>query len=62
MPNGGYVPENGITVCETTCHMQVEQWHISGGTRVDIGLHPDDLYRIIGSSHEEALEASRRLQ
>jgi hypothetical protein len=28
MPNGGYVPENGMTLCET-CHMLAEQYHIS---------------------------------
>lgn len=63
MPNGGYVQENGITVCDgpSSCHMQVEQWHITHGNLVAEGLRPDDLYHKIGSSYEEALEASRRL-
>jgi len=63
MPNGGYVPENGITVCDgpTSCHMRVEQWHITKGASVEKGLYPDDLYNKIGSSHEEAVEASGRL-
>ena len=70
MPNGGYVPENGITVCDVasfadssqSCHMRVEQWHVSGGTSVEEGLDPASLYRIIGSSHEEAVESSWRLE
>lgn len=59
MPNGGYVKENGITVCEDPCHMRVEQYHITG--TVDDGLHPDDLYVKVGSSLEIAMAASERL-
>lgn len=69
MPKGGYVKENGITVCqndkekghELTCHMRVEQFHISNGENWEDGLHPDDLYRKIGSSIEDAISASERL-
>lgn len=64
MPNGGYVAENGITVCEggaDSCHMQCERFHISGGTSWNEGLHPEDLYAKIGSSHEQAVRASERL-
>ncbi len=60
MPNGGYVPQNGITVC-LPCHELVEEWHRSGNTSVGEGLHPDDLYEIIGSSFEEAVKVSKRL-
>lgn len=69
MPNGGYVAENGITVCQNdveqghdlTCHMRVEQFHISNGESWEDGLHPDDLYNKIGSSLEIAISASERL-
>ena len=66
MPKGGYVKENGVTVCneegyELTCHMRVEQFHISNGDNWEEGLHPDDLYIKIGSSLEEAISASERL-
>ena len=61
MPNGGYVKENGITVCKYECHMRVEKFHISNGEDWEEGLHPDDLYIKIGSSIEEAISASERL-
>jgi hypothetical protein len=68
MPNGGYVKENGITVCknpkkftyhtEESCHMKCELFHISGGLDWYPGLHPDDLYEKIGSSKELAIQKS----
>ena len=65
MPNGGYVKENGISLCDTgemdSCHMKAETYHISGGDKWDKGWHPDDLYELIGSSHEKAVEASEKL-
>lgn len=60
--NGGYVAENGITVCKDECHMKVEEFHISGGENWYDGLHPDDLYRLIGSSKDLAIEKSKRLK
>lgn len=60
MPNGGYVMENGITLCEAH-HLQVELFHISGHTKWIDGMHPDDLYQIIRSSHLSAVAASERL-
>jgi hypothetical protein len=48
-------------VCEDPCHIQVEQFHISGGEFWEAGLHPNDLYQKIGSSKERALRASERL-
>mgnify|MGYP000218151177 CR=1 FL=1 len=70
MPGGGYVLENGITVCDVaafddpgeSCHMRVEAWHISGGTQVEPGLHPDKLYERIGSSQALAIRKSERLE
>jgi hypothetical protein len=69
MPNGGYVPENGITLCkydengseENSCHMKAERFHISGGLEWEEGMHPDDLYKLIGSSKEKAIDASEKL-
>lgn len=61
MPNGGYVKENGITVCEEPCHRLVEEFHISGGQRWSPGLHPRFLYLTIGSSYEKAVRASEGL-
>lgn len=36
LPNGGYVKENGITLCDVEggCHMKAEQYHITGGKDV----------------------------
>jgi len=68
MPNGGYVKENGITVCnkplisyEISCHMKCEKYHITGGQEWEEGLHPDDLYKLINSSKELAIEKSKLL-
>jgi len=64
MPNGGYVVENGITVCDggaDSCHMRCEQWHISGHTEVGEGLHPHQLYEKVGSSFAKAVAASEKL-
>ncbi len=61
MPNGGYVKENGITVCKEECHNFVEAFHVSQGDWWEEGLHPDDLYRMIGSSKELAIEKSEKL-
>lgn len=41
--------------------MKVEQFHISGGAKWEEGLHPDDLYRMIGSSREQADADSAKL-
>jgi 5-methylcytosine-specific restriction endonuclease McrA len=58
--NGGYVASNGVTVCEDTCHMKCERFHISGWKEWEPGLHPDDLYAKIGSSLSQA-EADDKL-
>jgi hypothetical protein len=63
-PNGGYVAANGVTVCDggaDSCHMKCEQFHISGGKAHEPNLHPDDIYRKIGSSFDAALEADKAL-
>lgn len=58
MPNGGYVVENGISLCEG-CHMRAEQYHRTGISYP--GYSPDELYMKIKSSYELALNASRKL-
>ena len=52
MPNGGYVKENGISLCED-CHIKAED--------EAPGFEPELLYKKIGSSYEEAVKASERL-
>lgn len=59
--NGGYVKENGITVCKIDCHIKVELFHISNGEKWNTGLHPDDLYRLINSNKELAIKMSSEL-
>ena len=61
MPNGGYVLENGITVCKDRCHMNCEVFHVSNGKSWTMGCHPDDLYKLIGSSKELAINKSEKL-
>jgi len=58
MPNGGYVKENGISLCPG-CHEKAEVFHNTGAALP--GWSPDDLYKMIGSTYEQALRASHRL-
>lgn len=63
MPNGGYVKENGITVC-LLCHERVEaawQRYDEGELSVAALLHPDQLYRLVGSSYVQATKAAKEL-
>lgn len=61
MPNGGYVKENGITLCQKEHHMMAEEYHISNHKKWFDDMHPDDLYKIINSSLELAVEKSKLL-
>lgn len=71
MPNGGYVKENGISLCKEkldndgflteSCHMKAEKFHISGGLEWEKYMHPDDLYELINSSKELAIKKSFEL-
>ena len=54
MANGGYVVENGITLCPE-CHILAEYFWQSGNSP---GFEPDTLYAMIGSSHKDAIIAS----
>ena len=58
MPNGGYVKENGITVCNE-CHIKCEEFWRTG-VAIE-GFSPEDLYNKIGSSKEIAILASEKL-
>lgn len=58
MPNGGYVKENGISLC-ADCHIKAEVFHQTGEPLP--GFAPDDLYSKIGSSRAIAEAASKRL-
>lgn len=60
MPNGGYVAENGISLCPD-CHRKAERYHDTGHEESVPGYHPDDLYEMIGSSWQEAWEASEAI-
>jgi len=65
MPSGGYVKENGITLCtdrspkSPNCHIKAEQFHIN--RKALPGFSMDDLYKKIGSSLGQAVEASKKL-
>jgi hypothetical protein len=61
MPNGGYVAENGISLCkaEGGCHEKAEAMLQGHGSFP--GFEPERLYVIVGSSREKAERASRRL-
>ncbi len=61
MPNGGYVEENGITLCPAH-HLTAELFHITNGEEWHQGFHPDDLYDRISSSYDKAFEASKKLK
>ena len=58
MPNGGYVKENGISLCED-CHIKAEVYHSTGVAYVDYS--PDDLYIKINSNLDLAIKASLKL-
>jgi hypothetical protein len=60
MPNGGYVKENGISVCDE-CHARAEVWWENDYESGPEGFSRDDLYEKIGSSLEDAQTASESL-
>jgi len=60
MPNGGYVVENGITLCPAH-HIDAERFHITEGQDWVEGMHPDDLFKKVNSSRTKAKDASRSL-
>jgi len=52
---------NGITVCHE-CHKKAEVFHQTEGKEWVEGFHPNDLYALIGSSYELAVEKSEQLK
>lgn len=54
--NGGYVASNGITLC-SKCHRAAEMAHTGEPLP---GFSPGELYRLIGSSREQAEHDDRR--
>ena len=58
MPNGGYVKQNGITLCSEH-HVAAEVYH-STGVALE-RFHPEDLYQLIGSSYDLAVLYSEKL-
>lgn len=57
MPAGGYVLENGISLCPT-CHELAERFHSTGVAAP--GFAPADLYKLIGSSEYLARAVDER--
>lgn len=58
MPNGGYVKENGITLCPT-CHLKAETFT----THKEPEWSEESLYKMIKSSYEEAYnEATKKYE
>ena len=61
MPEGGYVKENGISLCVE--HLAAaEEYHLSNGDSCAEGFTPKALYMKIGSNYEKALKASERIE
>lgn len=60
MPAGGYVKENGISLCKDVCHLKAEEY--LQGVLSDESFSPVALYKRIGSSKEIAIQASKRLK
>lgn len=58
MPNGGYVKDNGISLCQD-CHIKAEVFHSTGIAHP--GYAPEDLYKKINSTLEKAIIASEKL-
>jgi hypothetical protein len=58
MPNGGYVPQNGISVC-SDCHWKAEAEH--RGEDPELGYSRAELFALIGTTFDEAWEASEKL-
>ena len=58
MPNGGYVKENGISLC-SECHLKAEEFHQTGISHP--GYSPEDLYQKIGSTKELAIQCAKAI-
>lgn len=64
MPNGGYVKENGISLCKEDrgCHWKAEKVYFDKNSEKDFpGFNSDDLYKLINSSYQLAYKKSEML-
>jgi hypothetical protein len=66
-PNGGYVKENGVSLCkhdkpngEKSCHLKAEECLEYGAEHPN--CKPEELYAKIGSNREKADAADARLK
>jgi len=59
MPNGGYAPSNGISLCNEH-HLLAEEWHATGTGREEYSAN--SLYKQIGSSYQKAYTESQNLK
>mgnify|MGYP003510671371 CR=1 FL=1 len=59
MPNGGYVKENGISLCES-CHIKAERCYYNENEFIE--YCSDNLYKKINSSKEKAILSSELLK
>lgn len=59
MSNGGYVRENGISLCKKECHLLAEKY--LSGEIFDEKYSPNNLYKLINSSQETAIIESYNL-
>lgn len=57
--NGGYIKENGITLCDDGCHVKAEAY--LKGEDLNEQFSPANLYKLIGSSLELAIAAAEKL-
>ncbi len=57
--NGGYVLENGVSLC-ANCHEKAEEYYKTG--TIILGYSPEELYNLIDSSVEKAIEAAGKLK
>jgi len=59
LPFGGYIKENGISLCER-CHIKAEKSLVGNDQTGDFSVN--NLYKIIGSSKEQAIKASLEIK
>lgn len=58
--HGGFVKENGITLCKDDCHLKAEHFHSTGIALP--GFSIEELYAKINSNYELAVAASKKLK
>lgn len=59
-PSDGYSLSNGITLCPKH-HKKAEVFHQTRGATWVPEFHPDELYTLIASSHQQALADCNKL-